>query len=152
MSLDISGKEGRGARTVVPVAEQIENAYAGIKLNKAHYYIMAMLLLGVFFDSLEQNAVGVTGPVLRKYWNLNTGDIGFLNTVTFTMVALGRLLTGAIADQFGRRTLLIANLVNFAFGSLLCLRTSLCTSCSGDLLPALGSRDAPFLGSAGQDR
>ena len=103
MSLDISGKEGRGARTVVPVAEQIENAYAGIKINKAHYYIMAMLLLGVFFDSLEQNAVGVTGPVLRKFWNLNTGDIGFLNTVTFTMVALGRLLTGAIADQFGRR-------------------------------------------------
>lgn len=120
MPQTIHSNQGGGARTFVPVAEQIENAYAGIKVNKAHYYILAMLLLGVFFDSLEQNAVGVTGPVLRKYWNLNTGDIGFLNTVTFTMVALGRLLTGAIADQFGRRTLLIANLVIFAFGSLLC--------------------------------
>lgn len=120
MSLDMSRKEGGAARTAIPVAEQIENAYASIKINKAHYYIMLMLLLGVFFDSLEQNAVGVTGPVLRKYWNLNTGDIGFLNTVTFTMVALGRLLTGAVADRFGRRTLLIVNLIVFACGSLFC--------------------------------
>ncbi|MFT3777494.1 MAG: MFS transporter [Ottowia sp.] len=104
----------------MPLAEQIENAYSGIKLNKAHYYVLAMLLLGVFFDSLEQNAVGITGPVLRKYWGLTTGDIGFLNTVTFTMVALGRLLTGAIADRYGRRTLLIVNLLIFAGGSLLC--------------------------------
>ncbi|MEP6964165.1 MAG: hypothetical protein ABI845_01660, partial [Polaromonas sp.] len=75
MSQTINSNQGGGARTFVPVAEQIENAYAGIKVNKAHYYILAMLLLGVFFDSLEQNAVGVTGPVLRKFWNLNTGDI-----------------------------------------------------------------------------
>ena len=120
MSLNIQSTEGGGQRTAVSVADQIEKAYAGIKVNKAHYYILAMLLLGVFFDSLEQNAVGVTGPLLRKAWNLTTGDIGFLNTVTFTMVALGRLMTGAIADQYGRRTLLIVNLVIFAFGSLLC--------------------------------
>ena len=120
MTVNINSNESSGPRTSLSVADQIENAYAGIKVNKAHYYILAMLLLGVFFDSLEQNAVGITGPVIRKFWNLNTGDIGFLNTVTFTMVALGRLLTGAIADQFGRRTLLIANLVIFAFGSLLC--------------------------------
>lgn len=120
MSLNIQSTEGGGQRTAVSVADQIEKAYAGIKVNKAHYYILAMLLLGVFFDSLEQNAVGVTGPLLRKAWNLTTGDIGFLNTVTFTMVAIGRLMTGAIADQYGRRTLLIVNLVIFAFGSLLC--------------------------------
>ena len=120
MSLNIQSTESGGQRTSVSVADQIEKAYAGIKVNKAHYYILAMLLLGVFFDSLEQNAVGVTGPLLRKAWNLTTGDIGFLNTVTFTMVALGRLMTGAIADQYGRRALLIVNLVIFAFGSLLC--------------------------------
>lgn len=102
------------------LADQIETAYASIKINRAHYYILAMLLLGVFFDSLEQNAVGITGPVVREFWGLDTGAIGFLNTVTFTMVAFGRLLTGAIADRFGRRKLLIINLLVFAGGSLLC--------------------------------
>lgn len=108
------------AASDVPLADQIENAYSGIKINRAHYYILAMLLMGVFFDSLEQNAVGITGPVLRTYWQLDTGAIGFLNTVTFTMVALGRLLTGAIADRYGRKTLLMINLMVFAAGSLLC--------------------------------
>lgn len=108
------------SRKNLPISDQIENAYAQIKVNRSHYYILAMLLLGVFFDSLEQNAVGITGPVIQEYWGLETGAIGFLNTVTFTMVAIGRLLTGAIADRYGRRTLLIINLLVFAGGSLLC--------------------------------
>ncbi len=36
-----------------PLAEQIENAFSKIKVGRAHYYIMAMMLLGVFFDSFE---------------------------------------------------------------------------------------------------
>lgn len=102
------------------VSEQIEQAYNEIGITKAHYLILTLLLLGVFFDSLEQNAIGITGPVLREYWQLGTGDIGFLNTITFTMTALGRLLTGAFIDRFGRRRLLMWNLVIFAGGSLLC--------------------------------
>lgn len=102
------------------VSEQIESAYEEIGITRAHYVILTLLLLGVFFDSLEQNAIGITGPVLREYWGLGTGDIGFLNTITFTMTAVGRLLTGAFIDRYGRKKLLMANLVVFAGGSLLC--------------------------------
>lgn len=81
---------------------------------------MVMIMLGVFFDALEQNAVGITGPVVREYWGLATGEIGLLNTMTFTATALGRIVTGIIADRFGRRRMLVVNLLIFAVGSLLC--------------------------------
>ncbi len=102
------------------LAQQIESSYQRIGITRAHYFIMGMILLGVFFDALEQNAVGITGPVLQEFWNLDTGQIGLLNTMTFTATALGRIVTGLVADKYGRRKLLIINLVIFALGSLFC--------------------------------
>lgn len=102
------------------LATQIESAYQRIGVTKAHYYIGAMILLGVFFDALEQNAVGISGPVLRESWGLGGREIGLLNTMTFTATALGRVMTGLIADRWGRRRMLVINLLIFAAGSLLC--------------------------------
>lgn len=103
-----------------PITEQLERAYERIGITGSHRFIMAMILLGVFFDALEQNAVGITGPVVREYWGLGTGEIGLLNTMTFTATALGRIVTGIVADRVGRRRMLVVNLLVFALGSLLC--------------------------------
>ncbi|MBT2512330.1 MFS transporter [Arthrobacter sp. ISL-30] len=108
---------GSPAKTL---AKQIEGAYQRIGVTGAHRQIVFMILLGVFFDALEQNAVGITGPVLREAWGLGGTEIGFLNTMTFTATALGRLATGLIVDKYGRRQMLIINLIIFAGGSLLC--------------------------------
>ncbi|NYD77340.1 MFS transporter [Arthrobacter cupressi] len=102
------------------LAQQIEGAYQRIGVTGAHRSIVFMILLGVFFDALEQNAVGITGPVLREAWGLGGAEIGLLNTMTFTATALGRLATGLIVDKYGRRQMLVINLIIFAGGSLLC--------------------------------
>jgi putative MFS transporter len=102
------------------LAKQIEGAYQRIGVTGAHRQIVFMILLGVFFDALEQNAVGITGPVLRQAWGLGATEIGLLNTMTFTATALGRLATGLIVDKYGRRQMLVINLIIFAGGSLLC--------------------------------
>lgn len=102
------------------LSTQIEAAYSRIGLTSAHIGIVAMVLFGVFFDAIEQNAVGISGPVLRADWGLGGTQIGLLNTATFTAVALGRILAGVVMDRLGRRTLLGANLLVFAMGSLLC--------------------------------
>ncbi len=103
-----------------PLAEQIESTYERIGVTGAHKQVVFMILLGVFFDALEQNAVGITGPVLRESWGLDASGIGFLNTMTFTATALGRIATGLIVDRFGRRNMLTVNLIIFAVGSLIC--------------------------------
>lgn len=110
----------RVASATTPVGEQLENAYDRIGITGSHRFIMGMILLGVFFDAIEQNAVGITGPVVREYWGLHTGEVGLLNTMTFTATALGRIIMGIIADKYGRRRMLVINLLIFAFGSLLC--------------------------------
>ncbi|WP_420099884.1 MFS transporter [Corynebacterium sp.] len=103
-----------------PLAVQIEGAYARIGVTSAHVGIVAMILFGVFFDAIEQNTVGIAGPMLRDEWGIGGTEIGLLNTATFTATALGRLAAGAIMDRMGRRTLLGVNLLIFALGSLLC--------------------------------
>ena len=114
------GSHARPDEPPSPLASQIEGAYSRIGVTSAHRHIGLMILLGVFFDALEQNAVGITGPVLREAWGLGGLEIGLLNTMTFTATALGRILTGLVADRFGRRNMLIINLIIFAAGSLLC--------------------------------
>ena len=106
--------------TTTSLAQQIEGAYQRIGVTGAHRQIVVMILLGVFFDALEQNAVGITGPILRESWGLGATDIGLLNTMTFTATALGRVATGLIVDKYGRRNMLVINLIIFAGGSLLC--------------------------------
>lgn len=102
------------------LGEQIEGAYTRIGVTSAHLGIVAMILFGVFFDAIEQNTVGIAGPMLRDEWGIGGTEIGLLNTATFTATALGRLAAGAIMDRVGRRTLLGVNLLIFAIGSLLC--------------------------------
>jgi putative MFS transporter len=102
------------------VGDRIEAAYVRIGVTRAHVGIVAMILLGVFFDAVEQNTVGIAGPALAEDWGLGGAQIGLLNTATFTAVALGRILAGVLMDRIGRRTLLGVNLLVFCLGSLLC--------------------------------
>lgn len=102
------------------LSNQIESAYSRIGLSGAHLGIIAMILLGAFFDAIEQNTVGIAGPLLKADWGIGATEIGLLNTATFTAVALGRLFAGFMMDRIGRRKLLGLNLLVFSAGSLLC--------------------------------
>lgn len=99
---------------------QLDRAYERMGVTGAHRQIVPMILLGVFFDALEQNAVGLVGPVLTEEWGISGGELGFLNTVTFTATAAGRVVTGILSDKYGRRSMLTVNLLLFTLGALIC--------------------------------
>ncbi|MBS7777820.1 MFS transporter [Acidovorax sp. CCYZU-2555] len=100
--------------------QQLENALNQIGVTRSHKSIIFLVVCGVLFDVFEQNAVGLVGPLLREQWGLSATDIGFLNTITFIAAAMGRLLSGYMADRFGRRTMLNVNLALFTFGAIGC--------------------------------
>ncbi|WP_394060612.1 MFS transporter [Alcaligenes sp. WGS1538] len=104
----------------VTVQHQLEHSLETIGVTNSHRKVLALILLGVLFDVLEQNAVGLVGPLLQEYWGISTRDVGFLNTLTFAAAALGRLLSGYIADHYGRRVMLTINLGLFTLGALIC--------------------------------
>jgi MFS family permease len=58
--------------------------------------------------------------MLREQWGLSASDIGFLNTVTFACAAVGRIISGFIADRYGRRVMLSIDLLLFTLGAGIC--------------------------------
>lgn len=118
---------------------QLESALERIGVTPAHRTMVLLVLLGVMFDVFEQNAVGLIGPILREDWKLGAGDIGFLNTITFAAAAIGRLGSGLLADRFGRRLMLNANLLQFTLGATICaLAPNYAVLAAGRFLVGLG--------------
>ncbi|MFZ2005151.1 MAG: MFS transporter [Stellaceae bacterium] len=100
--------------------QALEQALNRIGVTGAHRTILAIIVAGAVFDSFEQNTVGIIGPVLRESWGISATDIGLLNTITFASGAVGRLLSGYIGDRYGRRTMLVFDLLLFTLGAIIC--------------------------------
>ncbi|MFC3107500.1 MFS transporter [Undibacterium arcticum] len=103
-----------------PQQHELDRAMDDIGVTSSHKKIIFMIMLGVMFDVFEQNAVGLIGPMLREQWGISVTQVGFLNTLTFSAAALGRIGSGYIADRYGRRTMLSANLLLFTLGAIIC--------------------------------
>ncbi|MFM0054097.1 MFS transporter [Paraburkholderia phytofirmans] len=118
---------------------QLDRALDGIGVTPAHKTIIGLILIGCLFDSFEQNSIGLIAPLLRQQWGLTATDIGLLNTVTFAAAALGRLVSGYIADRWGRRMMLTADLLLFTLGAILCaLAPSFLLLCVGRAIVGFG--------------
>ena len=118
---------------------QLETALDKIGTTRSHRMIILMVVIGVMFDVFEQNAIGLIAPLLQMSWGLTATDIGFLNTITFISAASGRLLSGYLADRFGRRFMLNINLLLFTLGAILCaLAPNYATLAIGRLIVGFG--------------
>lgn len=98
----------------------LETALNGIGFTSAHRTILILIMAGALFDSFEQNTIGLAAPLLRAQWGLAATAIGLLNTITFGSGAVGRLASGWIGDRWGRRTMLLVNLLMFTLGAVFC--------------------------------
>jgi putative MFS transporter len=90
-----------------------------IGFTRAHAAVVAMVLAGMFFDALEQDATGAIGGGLNASFGMDTSGIALLNAVTTVGGLVGRLVTGWLADRRGRRYALSLNLLLYTLGGLL---------------------------------
>jgi putative MFS transporter len=120
----VSGRDApMGGPVGAPVAAPaggLETALDGIGITAAHRTILILVIAGALFDSFEQNTIGLVAPLLRQQWGLAATAIGLLNTITFASGAVGRLASGWIGDRWGRRTMLLVNLLLFTLGAMFC--------------------------------
>ncbi|MYT73564.1 MULTISPECIES: MFS transporter [unclassified Streptomyces] len=98
----------------------VGRALDAIGLNRAHKLILLMVLLGAFFDVMEENSLGAVGPALKDVWSLSTTELAFLQTVTISAMIIGKVVTGVIGDYKGRRFALAFNLFLYCAGALIC--------------------------------
>ena len=122
-----------------PKARELELALNKIGTTRAHKTIIALILIGCFFDAIEQNTIGIAAPMLRAQWALTNTDIGLLNTITFGTAAAGRLVSGWVADRYGRRVMLTIDLLLFTLGSAFCaVAPSFAMLCIGRAIVGFG--------------
>lgn len=100
--------------------QQLTVAVDRMGVTRAHRLIYVLIGTSVFFSIVQQNAIGLVGPVLTQQWSIGATQIGLLNSVTFFSMTVGAMLSGMAADRLGRKRLLSINVVVYTAGSLLC--------------------------------
>lgn len=89
------------------------------RFTRAQFLVMALILGGMFFDTLEQNSVGAMASNIKGSLGLDDTHLTAINTATVIGGLVGRLVGGWIADRWGRRTSLGLNLLVYTLGGLI---------------------------------
>jgi putative MFS transporter len=87
--------------------------------TRAQFWVMMLILAGMFFDTLEQNSVGAMGSNIKASLGIDNAHLTAINTATVLGGLLGRFFGGWLADRWGRRTALGLNLVIYSLGGLI---------------------------------
>jgi MFS family permease len=75
--------------------------------------------LTYFYDSYDLAILAVAMPVLIKELNVSLALGGFLHSATMIGAAVGSIVFGLIAENYGRRTAIIVSLLEFGLGTAL---------------------------------
>lgn len=90
-----------------------------IDFSRAQFWVLMLILAGMFFDTLEQNSVGAMGANLKLSLGITDNQLTAINTATVIGGLVGRLAGGWLADRYGRRASLSVNLLLYTLGGLL---------------------------------
>ena len=107
------------SRTTDRPTTGLAGALDGIGFTRAHLGVVTLVLAGMFFDALEEDATGAIGEGLKASFGVGTAQLALLNTLTVVGGLTGRLVTGYLADRRGRRYALALNLLLYTVGGLL---------------------------------
>ena len=94
---------------------------SGVRIDGAggvSWQVQAALAgIGILVGSYDLGAISVAFAPLRDQWHLSSAVVTTLGTATLAGMLIGSLVTGVLADRFGRRQLLLADFVLFGLTS-----------------------------------
>lgn len=91
-----------------------------VPVTKFHYHLLIITGLGWMFDAMDTGIIAFVLPTLAKAWGLTTAQMGFIGSIGLVGMALGAVLSGSIADRFGRKSVFAATLVIYSIATGLC--------------------------------
>src|SRR4051794_19832428 len=104
----------RGGTPQVEVAEFIDQQPVGAFQVKLLLTCAAVL----FLDGFDTQAIGYVAPALAKEWGLTKGALGPVFSAGLFGLMIGALLFGPLADQIGRKKIIILSTLAFGIGAL----------------------------------
>lgn len=98
-------------------------ASIGVRLDRMpitplHRRLTAVIGVGLFFDTFENNLSGTIGKVLQSDFGFGATSLKLTLASVFVGQFIGSLTLGRIADRFGRRRAFLVNLAIYSVFSL----------------------------------
>ena len=90
-----------------------------IGFSRAQFWVLMLIMAGMFFDTLEQNSTGAMGTNLKDALGIDNDQLALINTATVIGGLIGRLVGGYLADRYGRRLSFGFNLLLYTLGGLI---------------------------------
>ena len=70
-----------------------------IGFSRAQFWVLMLIMAGMFFDTLEQNSTGAMGSNLKDALGIDNDQLALINTATVIGGLIGRLVGGYLADD-----------------------------------------------------
>ncbi|MEL5847938.1 MAG: MFS transporter [Candidatus Igneacidithiobacillus chanchocoensis] len=96
-------------------------------LSKPAGHPLAAAMLGMFLDGFDLSIMAIALLPLARVWQLSPGQTGSIMAMVLIGSFVGALGGGWVSDAFGRRRLLLPNILLYGLGALW-------SACSPDLL------------------
>ena len=91
-----------------------------VPVTKFHYRLLVITGLGWMFDAMDTGIIAFVLPTLAKVWGLTSNQVGYIGSIGLVGMALGAVLSGSMADRFGRKKVFSATLVMYSIATGLC--------------------------------
>ncbi len=83
----------------VSISEALDNA----PISRFHTRSIFTAGMGFFTDAYDLFIIGTASTLIAKQWGLNSGQVGWINSITLLAAFLGALVFGRISDVLGRK-------------------------------------------------
>ncbi len=87
--------------------------------TRERWKVLGATFVTYFYDSYDLAILAVVMPVLIKILNIDLFLGGLLSSATMIGAAVGSIVIGLIAENYGRRLAIVVSLVEFGIGTLL---------------------------------
>lgn len=98
----------------------ISSRLSNLPLGWFHWRLLLITMIGWAFDSMDTGIVAFVLAAMIESWQLTSAQIGYIGSVGLVGMAIGALLSGRLADYYGRKRLFAATLVMYSIATGLC--------------------------------
>lgn len=97
--------------------ESVVGRMERLPFSRLHKRVFSLTAAGYMFDAFDIGLLSFIMPALAADLHLTPAQIGLVFTTTFLGMFLGAMISGQIADRFGRLKVFQYTLLIFAFGT-----------------------------------